>query len=465
MEGHEPVSDAGLLFGSIFVAVAIVGIGILGGQQGTVQMAAVPGLAMTAAPVPAPLSQPAKQKCLPKDETNSADIHTPCVDGCHYLVKGGGFPVAKASLTATNEYSDGSKNPGTVQFIPYGGSSWTSLTCKGGSASTLGDATGAGAYRGLAGLVGSEPNSLNVQPPTAPAATAASTGAGTPSAGTSVSGSSANPGGTYSPGSVQTTALNPLTGEQTYSPTYTSGGGTNSQALNSFNSSLSSLGSNYAGELDGVTGPTSGSFGTGPTPVPNSTYGTGVFSNLPWGEFTPDAESSGAGSSPSANEIYGGPGSQSAEKFYPQLSPNATLNEIYGGPGSNSASQFFPNSGIGSSVQDGYPASVPQGVGGPMAEVGTMQASPLEQPLLSADRTFNGSLGNPLLQDEEARAARLNAMIAGQSQAQAPLPAPETGGPNDLSTPAPLTTTPPPDFKALTQWCVNGFNQFGTCGV
>ena len=48
MIGHPPVSDARLLSGSIFVAVSIVGIGILGGQQGPEQMAGRAQDAMTA---------------------------------------------------------------------------------------------------------------------------------------------------------------------------------------------------------------------------------------------------------------------------------------------------------------------------------------------------------------------------------------------------------------------------------
>jgi hypothetical protein len=49
MTRHEPVSDARLLFGSIFVAVSIVGIGILGGQQAPEQMTRSSQEYMTAA--------------------------------------------------------------------------------------------------------------------------------------------------------------------------------------------------------------------------------------------------------------------------------------------------------------------------------------------------------------------------------------------------------------------------------
>jgi len=83
MAGHEPISDAGLLLGSIFVAVSIVGIGILGTPSGPDQMAAVGTVAT--APASSCLKEIKNATTVPGGE----DFE--CLNGCTYIVEVSAF--------------------------------------------------------------------------------------------------------------------------------------------------------------------------------------------------------------------------------------------------------------------------------------------------------------------------------------------------------------------------------------
>ncbi len=132
MQGHEPVSDAGLLFGSLFIAVAIFGIGILGGQQGPEQMVRVTPSSMTAATT---LSS-ADQKCLEKipNQSGYSGEEYACKDGCTYYVSmhlGGGVDVKPVSSPATK--------PGKVFFSDIFNGDHTGTCTEKGLAGSLGN--------------------------------------------------------------------------------------------------------------------------------------------------------------------------------------------------------------------------------------------------------------------------------------------------------------------------------------
>lgn len=83
MATREPLSDAGLLLSSIFVAVAIVGIGILGNGGGPDHMASVQDSAMLAAASAAP------NPCLVeiRGAMTSDGKDYKCLPGCTYTVE------------------------------------------------------------------------------------------------------------------------------------------------------------------------------------------------------------------------------------------------------------------------------------------------------------------------------------------------------------------------------------------
>ncbi|HWP61478.1 MAG TPA: hypothetical protein VN495_02665, partial [Candidatus Paceibacterota bacterium] len=202
MQVHKPVTDAGLIFGSIFVAVSIVGIGILGDQHAPDQMAFIAPTAMTAmAAAPAGVTKEQQAYCTTGTKNTADALQSNCVPGCEYQVlEHGSSPlitVIKGPNPVPKAGSTEKLPPGSVTYVvgsmggpnPGGGSSDPStygpMTCVAGKSgappsiggainqSQYGSSIGAHLQGDTATFQGQSSSAPGVTPASAPASSAA----------------------------------------------------------------------------------------------------------------------------------------------------------------------------------------------------------------------------------------------------------------------------------------------------